>query len=357
MKRIFIVLSVLILAFFSFSAPVYSLEKWDVRSEIARLASEAPTLVAFPGTPGVVWMDSDRYSLTEEGGKLHDSIFLMLLGEGNVVNEINSRKFPYPGDDGASFEITDASWYDQSDGMRVGELPRREYDQDGIKGIEVLFPNEAEGFVVAITTTEKVPGQYRLDDVIPLAGELPIWERVVEVEVPDGMNVYWEGSGVRDPERVRNGRLERITWFVLNEPAWKSSGLVDAGRPTLAFSLDHGQLSTLRSLRALENPSYAPKIPSSVSAARSNLSQAASNIAKFMSSRLIPSEAGTDTVRPVEVISPEGPWTGWEQVLIAGRWFGILGFDTDIYWCRFSGPAIMEWKGSRCRGVWRRITC
>jgi hypothetical protein len=348
MKRFFLVLSAIVLAQ-SFAVPAFPLEQWSLEGEISRLAAEAPTLAAFPGMPGVVWKSSDRYSLAPDGGKLHYSVFLLLLAEGGVSNEIDSMSFPSPLDEGASFEVT-ASWHDQSDGERLGELPVVEYDRNGIKGIEVLFPDESEGFLAAIAVSERVPGQYRLDDVLPMAGELPIWERTVEVEVPDGMRVYWEGVGVRDPERTRNGRTELISWSVLNEPAWKGSGLVDSVMPSLAFSLDHGQLSALKALRALENPPYAPKMPSSVLSMRSDLGKTAESISKYMSSRLMPDEAGTRLVRPLESISPEGPWTGWEQVLIAGRWLKSLGFGADIYWLQSvpvgaDGPASPKiWK-------------
>ena len=107
--------------------------------------SEAPTLDAFPGTPGVVWMSADRYSLTPDGGKRHDGILLLLLGEGAVNGEINSKIFPLPSGDGTVFKITDAAWFDPADGTRRGDLPVREYDENGLKWAEVSFPDEAEG--------------------------------------------------------------------------------------------------------------------------------------------------------------------------------------------------------------------
>ena len=332
MKRIFCVLHSVILACALLRTPADALEHWDVSAEVARLSAEAPTLAAFPGTPGVIWMRSGRYSLTADGGKLHDSIFVLLMGEGSAANAITSKKFPYPAYDGARLEITEAAWYDPSDGKRIGDLPRREYDENGIKGVEVLFPDETEGHVVAITASETITGEYRLDDVLSLSGELPAWEQTVEVELPDGMNLYWAGVGVLDPERKKNGRTQLTTWTVLNEPAWVSSGLVDSGRPSLAFSLDHGQLAGLKKLRSLENPTYAPPIPSSVSSVRANLSKAVENISKYMLQQSIQRGIAADTVRAEGATPMEGPWTNWEQVLIAGRWLSSLGFNVNVYW-------------------------
>jgi hypothetical protein len=330
MRRVFI--SVFFVCSFCclFASEAFSFEEWNVRGEIMRLGAEAPTLAAFPGTGGVVWLSADRYSLSESGGKLHESVYLMLLGHGGE-NEATSRRIPYPRGEGAKLEIKEAAWYDQLDGARVGDLPFREYDENGIRGIEIDFPDESEGYIIAVAALETIPGQYRLDDVLHLAGELPMWERKVEVEVPDGMRVYWEGSGVMEPERVKNGRVERITWTLMNEPAWKSEGLVGSGSPALAFSLDHGQLQNLKSLKELENAPYAPKMPGSVASARASLGKTVENIDRYMSARAI-SGPGSDTVRPIERIAPEGPWTGWEQVMIARGWLSSLGFDATVYW-------------------------
>jgi hypothetical protein len=218
--------------------------------------------------------------------------------------------------------------------------------------MEISFPRESAGCVAVIAFSESVPGDYRLDGVVSLAAMFPVWERTVEVEVPDGAPVYWEGVGVREPERARSGKTERYTWTVLNEPAWERNraGLIDMGKPTLAFSLDHGQFANLKKLRELENPPYAPKIPSQVASAKSDIKKTLQNIAGYMSSRSIPPEEGTDKVRRHDVIGPDGPWTGWEQVLIAARWMRSLGFETDIYWIQ-KLPAGTD--GPASPGIWR----
>ncbi|MDR0652043.1 MAG: hypothetical protein LBG12_01920, partial [Synergistaceae bacterium] len=243
-------------------------------------------------------------------------------------------RVPSPAEERASLDVTHAAWYDPDEGGLLGELPRGEYDLYGIRGVEVSFPEESAGCVAVITVSESIPGDYRLDGMISLVSMFPVWERTVEVEVPDGMPVYWEGVGVREPERVRGGKIERYTWTVLNEPAWERgrTGLIDFGKPALAFSLDRGQLANLKKLRELENSPYAPKIPSSVASAKSDIKKTLQNIAGYMSSRSILPAEGTDKVRRHDVIGPDGPWTGWEQVLIAARWMSALGFEADVYW-------------------------
>ncbi|MDR1967029.1 MAG: hypothetical protein LBQ36_09985, partial [Synergistaceae bacterium] len=234
MRRTLTIISVIFILGGVFPAAAFCLDAESISGEVARLGREAPTLAAFPDTAGVLWMNSDSYSLTGEGGKKHDNTFVMLLGDASAGGGASSRRMPYPRGDGAALEITEAAFYDPSSGARLGDLPRREYDIGGIKGVEVAFPEDAEGFAVVIAYTETVPGDYYLDDVIFLAGELPAWEQTVTVEVPDGMKIYWDGEGIGTPESVKNGRIERTTWTVLNEPEWRNAGMIDSGRPILA---------------------------------------------------------------------------------------------------------------------------
>jgi hypothetical protein len=69
-----------------------------------------------------------------------------------------------------------------------------------------------------------------------------------------------------------------------------------------------------------------------------------------MASRSIASERGTDIVRHFEDISSDGPWTGWEQVMIASKWMSSLGFKTQIYWAQ-SIPAGSD--GPASPKIWR----
>ncbi|MDR0764665.1 MAG: hypothetical protein LBE65_03630 [Synergistaceae bacterium] len=316
------------------AAAAAAFEKWDVQKEVTRLSAAAPYFAAYPSATGAIfWKLSDRYSVADDGSALHEGIHILFLKGGASGKTTRPVRFPYPDEDGASFEVTLSAWYDPDDGRYLGELVREEYDLYGIRGVEISFPMESAGRVAVIAFSDRVPGDRHLDGVVPLTAVYPVWERTVEVEAPNGAPVYWEGVGVREPERARDGEIERYIWTVLNEPAWEQSrtGLIDIEKPALAFSLDHGQFANLKKLRELENAPYAPKMPSSV-AARSGPKKTLRNIAEYMSSRLIMPAEGTDRVRKLDVIGPDGPWTGWEQVLIAAWWMRSLGFKADVYW-------------------------
>ncbi|MDR1581469.1 MAG: hypothetical protein LBS35_14020 [Synergistaceae bacterium] len=351
MRKIFVrALCMLILALLAAESGAF--EKWDVQKEVTRLSAAAPNFAAYPpATEAIFWKLSDRYSLSDDGGALHDGIYVLYLKEDGIGGTARSIRFPYPEEEGASLEVTLSAWYDPEDGSFIGELTREEYDLYGIRGVEISFPEESAGCVAVLALSESIPGNYRLDGLVSLAVAFPVWERTVEVEVPGGVPVYWEGVGVREPERVRGGKTERYIWTVLNEPAWKRgrTGLINAGKPALAFSLDRGQFANLKKLRELESPPYAPKIPSSVASAKSDLKRTLQNIAGYMSSRSVPPAEGTGRVRRRDVIGPDGPWTGWEQVLIAARWVSSLGFETDVYWLQHIPSGT---DGPASRAIW-----
>jgi hypothetical protein len=330
-------------------------EEWNIPDEIARLSKEAPSLAAFPGVGGVVWVDSDNYSFTAEGAKKHDNLFLILTGDLSRDGGAARRRIPLPSEDGADLKVTEAGWYDPSTGLRLGDLPRREYDESGLRGVEIDFPEEASGCVVAISTTTLAGGEYNLEGVKMLAGEYPVWEQTITVDIPQGMNLYWEGAGIRAPERSSSGGTERVRWTLLNQPVWRSYGILEEGRPALVFSLQHGQISRLKALKELEGAPYAPAIPPGISSVRSSLTRVAQALTNYMSPRLIDAIEGADSgsyrVRPTGDISPDGPWTDCEQVMIAAKWASALGFDARVYWTQkipvgIDGPASASlWRG------------
>ena len=192
MRKIFVralIVSVLALS----AAGAGAFEKWDVRKEVTRLAAAAPDFAAYPAATGAIfWKLSDRYSMSDDGGALHESIYILFLKESGLARTAEPIRFPYPEEDGASLDVTLSAWYDPNDGSFLGELTREEYDLYGIRGVEVSFPEESAGCVAVIEVSESIPGDYRLDGVVSLAAMFPIWERTVEVEVPDGVPVYWK---------------------------------------------------------------------------------------------------------------------------------------------------------------------
>jgi hypothetical protein len=142
---------------------------------------------------------------------------------------------------------------------------------------------------------------------------------------------------VREPERVAEGGMERVTWTILNQPAWTNAGLIDETRPMLLFSLQKGLLNNLRELDGMASAFKAPPLPPSVSstAKKGNLTRAGAAIGAYLSERKStlngyePDRAARDGELP-----PDGPWTLWERTLIAGKWLQSMGLNVSVYWAQ-----------------------
>ncbi|MDR0654275.1 MAG: hypothetical protein LBG12_13355, partial [Synergistaceae bacterium] len=64
------------------SAKAGAFEKWDVEKEVTRLSADAPNFAAYSSaTEAIAWKLSDRYSLSDDGGALHEGIYILFLNE------------------------------------------------------------------------------------------------------------------------------------------------------------------------------------------------------------------------------------------------------------------------------------
>ncbi|MDR3331518.1 MAG: hypothetical protein LBT08_02715 [Synergistaceae bacterium] len=323
--------------------------EWDIRGEILRLKKEVPSLEAFRGVSGVVWLSAYRYELMPDGStrKLHKFLILPAGAEDDDEDGAEFRVFPHPAELNSTLTVNEAGWYDTDTGERLGDLPVESYNQNGTRAEIVNFPSVARGRIAAVETVSEIPRRFFMDDVLQMAGDLPIWEQTVDVEVLPGTNLYWEGVGVMPPERWTDDSGERVTWTVTNQPAWHDEGIVERRRPTLIFSLQKGIANGLRGLMSLENSFQAPPLPPVVASGRSNLSRTGNSIAKYLSERRL-DVVGYEPreVRPAGLMPADGPWTLWERVLIAQKWFKALGWDAKTYWIQrmpvaLDGPSSM----------------
>jgi hypothetical protein len=318
---------------------------WDAESDVRRLGKEAPSLAAFPGAECVAWLSSYNYSMRPDGRAEKRHRLLIMIGE-RERDEPLSFNLPYPFEAGPSAEITEALWLDPSSGEKIAAL-NIDMAEDGPK---TIIPSGSASGIIAIETISASDKNHYLDDVITLAGPIPAWEQSVEVEVPEGMDCYWQGNGVANPERSVSFGLEHIVWTVMNQPAWRTRGLLDEYPPYLVFSLRKGLASSLRDFRNLENAFAAPRVPSGISA-NGGPGKAVGDIAAYMAGRIIRHD-GTPrpTVRDKDLIGENGPWTPWEGVLIAGKWLESMGFGVRVFW---SQKLPVNKDGPDALAIWR----
>ncbi len=332
-------------ALFCLSPHIAAAAEWDVRSDILRLRSEVPSLEAFEGAEGVVWHSSYEYDLMADGTTRKRHRLLMVL-DTDASPELSTTVVPFPVGEGANLTVDCAAWYDTQTGALRGDLSSRIMDEDGVRYLSVSIPDEAKRHVVAIGYTATSPMRYYLDDVVTLSGSLPIWEQNVRVAIPAEMDIYWEGIGVRTPTRERDsGGVERIEWTILNQPAWQDAGIVAERAPTLIFSLQRGLEAHLKQLSTTEALFKAPPIPPAIASSGNNLMKAGNAILDYLrGKRLIVGAHSPKLIREARDITSEGPWTFWEQTLIAGKWLQSMGFDVKVFWSQklpvgASGPS------------------
>jgi hypothetical protein len=331
---------------FTGAAPCHA--AWDAGADVRRISREAPSIAAFPDAEGVVWLSSYNYSLGLDGIMEKRHKFLMLLNENGAgkIGETGRFALAYPFETDPSAEIVEAMWLDKSSGEKMGALETEMTDG----GPNIFIPGEAVGGVIAIETVTGGSKKYYMDDLITLAGPLPAWEQRIEVEVPEGMDCYWQGTGVRSPERGVGMGLEHIVWTAMNQPAWRGSGILDQYPPTLVFSLRKGLSAYLRDLRNLENSFAAPRIPSGISAS-GGPQKAIAVIEAYMKDRIIPQDGMRQpAVRGVGKVAENGRWTPWEGTIIAGKWLESLGYSVRVFWSqRFP----VGTNGPDAMAIWR----
>ncbi|MDR3353674.1 MAG: hypothetical protein LBO21_01395 [Synergistaceae bacterium] len=305
---------------------------WDIAGEILRLGGEVPSTEAFGGGSGVVWLDSHIYEMKSDGtaGRTRRYI-VMPAGEHERASAALMIQ-PYPQEPGASLVVSEAAMYDPSTAERIGDLSVVRREGDGVGAAIVSIPPGCAGGLAVIETVTEIPGRFFLDDVIPLAGDLPAWEQNILVEMPEGMNMYWEGVGVREPHRRKEAGVERLAWTVINQPAWRKSSIVEETRPMLIFSQRRGLMRGLKDLEEAEGAFTPPPVPSNVRGSL-NLIKTGSRIAEHLSERrMVIDGYEPDRVRTGAGIPPDGPWTSHERTIIAGRWLRELGWDVKVYW-------------------------
>lgn len=334
MRKIILLASILLSLFVSANILWAGENGWNAADDIARLAREVPSIQAFE-TEGVVWMNSYNYFLLADGTMRKEHRYLLFLDDESDT-DLDFNVIQYPMEDGASLEIVEASWFapsGPSGPVKRGTLPVEEYEKNGIKCTFVRFPPEAMGNVVAVSSVATFPMRYYMDDALSLADRLPIWEQSVNVFLPEGMDIYWEGAGVRAPQRSRDSGVERITWNVLNQPAWKDRSIVEETRPMLLFSLQRGLISHLKNYSVMEAAFKAPAMPQTILSLKGNPSKAGEAIHKYMGERALTIEGfSPEGVRPREHILQADSWTKWERTLIAGKWLGELGYGVKVFW-------------------------
>lgn len=300
---------------------------WDSEREIMRLKDEVPSMEIYGSNDAVIWLRNDESRLTASGSVEKLRATVIMMGE-KVPEGWKTVRYPVPS--GGSLSIEEAAWYNTMTGMKEGDLRVEDETLPGGAVVRVVtVPEDTIGRAVVIVVKETRESKNGVSGTVNMAGDLPIWEQNVSVEVPEGTEIFWSGREMREPEESMSGGRVKYSWQVMNQLPWRGEGFVVNERPMLCFSTAKGVLAGLR--EADELAASVPQLP---------LPAAAKGDARLAGGRLIAwvnSPERTLTGYPAWVrgrgeIPAEGPWTPWEQAFLLHKWLTELGWDSKIWW-------------------------
>lgn len=307
-----------------------ALAEWEVAPEIDRLVSEAPPLVSFSEAEGLIWKRDLSYSLAADGSLLRTQKWLVLAGPFGLPS--SWRHWIFPIAPGGQAEVFEAGLYNPISSRLVVPLLPLEKEEAGLSFVEVRLPPDTADLVLALGVRETLPRRYNVDDRIWTNLDLPLWESDVVVDVPGGADFAWTASDRLEPSKTTERGRDRYSWRLVNRSAWRGGGLVDEGRPSLAFSLRRGLRSSLEELGSLQTGLGLTLPPALAASPSSVIGRGEAIIGYVEGGARLRDDIASSWVRSEELLPLEGPWTEWERALLLGRWLSEAGWKCDILW-------------------------
>ena len=301
---------------------------WDSEREIMRLKDEVPSMEIYGSNDAVVWLRNDESRLTASGSVERLRATVIMMGE-KVPEGWKTVRYPVPA--GGSLSVEEAAWYNTMTGMKEGDLPVEEQTLPGGASVRVVtVPEDTIGRAVVIVVKETRDSRNGVSGTVNMAGDLPIWEQNVSVEVPEGTEIFWSGREMREPTESMSGGSVKYSWQVMNQLPWRGEGFVVNERPMLSFSTNVGVLAGIR--EANELAASGPQLPMP-SGIRGDARAAGGRLIAWVNAperTLAGYPAGW--VRGKGEIPTEGPWTPWEQAFLLHKWLTELGWNSKIWW-------------------------
>ena len=295
---------------------------WDSEREIMRLKDEVPSMEIYGSNDAVIWLRNDESRLTASGSVERLRATVIMMGEKTV-------RYPVP--TGGSLTVEEAAWYNTMTGMKEGDLPVNDERLAGGATVRVVtVPEDTIGRAVVIVTKETRESRNGVSGTVNMAGDLPIWEQNVSVEVPEGTEIFWSGREMREPTESMSGGSVKYSWQVMNQLPWLGEGFVVNERPMLSFSTNVGVLTGIREADALA--ASMPQLPMPSGIKGDARSAGGRLIAWVNSPERTLSGYPAGWVRGKGEIPADGPWSPWEQAFLLHKWLTELGWDSKMWW-------------------------
>lgn len=296
---------------------------------IPRMIQESPYFTDHPGSTGIMWLKDAQYSLGADGSMTRTTTRVILARRG-IPDRWTRWNFPIP--DGGSVEVLSASLYDPGSGRIISPVLPRNAESGGIPFVEVLFPDIREEFIIVLLVKEVFPKRFALEDFLWVNEEIPQWELRVTVDVPGGLELQTASTGAGDVRTEKAGLGRRFSWRVINSPGWDGRTLKSDARDFISFSTRKGTEPLARGLSAYDSV-LVPNPPAEVQSVinRGSSIKTGRSLIQWMNETPdFPVDVPSSFVR--SDIPSEGPWTGWEKVLLLNKWIRKAGWESRLHW-------------------------
>lgn len=296
-------------------------------SDIAKMTQECPNLDEYRGAAAVIWNKKQIYTQDPQGRMVKTTSYVILCGPTMRPGWLEDQLFAPAG---GSLELEQAAIFDPGSSRLVRDL---EYDADELKKhgrLRLTFPKLDDTYILVLSYRRRFPEPGVLEDVAWLGSEYPIWEGSVQVRVAKNRELNFESSTDTAPTTQADDNFRRYGWFYFKQPANRGvRGMVESSDPYVAFGLDEGPESIVKTMNALSERFW-PDIPDVyVSTEGGERERALATVERFWrgTSRL-PSRG---TWRGEAQLPREGPWTTWEAVYIASAWLQKRGWKSEVW--------------------------
>lgn len=296
---------------------------------IARLTQEAPGLHNYPGSEGVVWYREISYSLTADGRMEKVSTWVILAAKG--IDE-KWRDWTVPVYPGGAVEVIESALYDPGTSAMLAPVISESGKTGDLEFIQIRFPELQDEYLINLSYREIIPKDCRLDDFVRMDLDLPSWENRINVNIPQGSDLFYSSEGIDPPViQKQNDATKHYGWVSFNLPSRDRASLAINTRPFIAFSLRHGEDSFARDIQVISSSSL-PPVPGSILRfnKEANKIKAGSKIIRFVEEA--PDLKGFPGYYVREKIPANPPWSKFEKVILLSKWLSLSDWNTGFYW-------------------------
>ncbi len=314
---------------------------WNPSEEVLRLHKEVPSYDTLGNPQAVVWLKN--HEMRYNNDKSVDIFHYTIISFGKRIPD-NWREHRICAPAGGELRIGHVAIYNPATG-RIEGIPKvtEQTIAGGMKIYTVHLTDDACNKVLVLVENEKRLNQDGIDMTVTVADEFPVWEQKIAVLLPKDKPLYWYASKMKEPQ-VLNGKTGKVYfWAVTNQTAWHGSGIRVFQRPFISFSSCENLVPRLQLMQGKADAYAKVEMPASAPSDSGKLINWME--ASERNETLLP----RNTIRPLNMLPKNGPWTAAERTLLLNGWLNKLGRGTKIWW---QAPAPVRVDSSVADDFW-----